>query len=249
MRKLYIAAVLLTACTSGCSKKNPAPEAQPPAPAPATQTAVPAPVKPTQPEVQVAADPSVAAAAQPSNVHIWTSIDGRKLEAELIARTTDTITVRRASDRKEFTIHLASISTADQDYASLSTIPLTFVKAFDAKKLASLKTRFPPLTPNAPLKADNPILKDTIDRYERGVAAISPIGYARHIEMLKDQMASDMKRLEPIAATQLKNPPVYINGVWTTGSGAWQETWAARSTLSWLKGPLADYVRSLEGLK
>lgn len=254
MRTLYIATALLTACAAGCSKKQPdAPSARPASSA-AQSAAAPTPAQSppaetSPPAVPVTADAPAATSAPSSGAHIWTALDGRKLEAELIARTTDSVTVRRASDRKEFTIRLAGLSAEDRDYANNSPIPLTTVKTFDTQKLASLKNSLPPLRPDAPLTADNPMLKDIAVRYQRSVAAIGTSGYARHVEMLKDQMAADIKRLEPVAATQLKNPPIYINGIWTTGGGAWQDVWAARSTLAWLNGPLASYVRNLEELK
>lgn len=51
---------------------------------------------------------------------VWTSTDGRTLEAELIENKGDSVTIRRATDHQEFTIPLSRLS--DEDIAYLDSL-------------------------------------------------------------------------------------------------------------------------------
>ena len=181
---------------------------------------------------------------------VWTSSDGRKLEAELIRRSVDAATVRRNSDKKEFTINLASLSEADRKFVAESDIPIIQVKKFDMTRLNSLKKSIPPLTARSPLESTFPNLIDISTKYKRSIEFLSPTGYARLIEMMRTDVTSDLKRLEPIAATSLRySPDNYGPYGFNPGSGAWKEVWAVRSAVAWLNGPLTAHISELEKLK
>ncbi len=46
----------------------------------------------------------------------WTSADGRKLQADFVSLSGDTVTLRRASDGREFTLTLDRLSEADREW-------------------------------------------------------------------------------------------------------------------------------------
>jgi hypothetical protein len=54
---------------------------------------------------------------------LWTSKDGRTLEAALLSRTTSTITIRRNADQREFTLNIDALSEPDRQF--LSRLPQT----------------------------------------------------------------------------------------------------------------------------
>jgi predicted peptidase len=61
-----------------------------------------------------------------SSAREWTSIDGRKLEAEFISATADNVILKRATDGREFTLPIARLSQADRDWLKeQSTAPAT----------------------------------------------------------------------------------------------------------------------------
>ena len=193
---------------------------------------------------------------------IWTSIDGRTMEAELLARTTDVIRIRRNSDQKEFSLPLKNISELDREYVNKSGVPITvfaktndaplkIVPQFNAARLAILKSTIPPISAIAPLDSNDQNLINIFSSYKRNIESINAVGYARHIQLLRDKMVSDIAKLTPTAASNVANPPIFspLYGVWSKGSGAWKEIWAARSTLAWLNGPLRNYITELEALK
>ena len=46
----------------------------------------------------------------------WTATDGRTLEAEFVSTDGTSVVVKRASDRREFTLALAKLSEEDQKW-------------------------------------------------------------------------------------------------------------------------------------
>ncbi|MGI8604200.1 MAG: alpha/beta fold hydrolase [Verrucomicrobiales bacterium] len=46
----------------------------------------------------------------------WTSSDGKKLEADFVSSSGDSVTLKRGSDGREFTLPLARLSPADRDW-------------------------------------------------------------------------------------------------------------------------------------
>lgn len=243
---------LLTGCSPSETPSDRAP-ASPPDPAPVPPAAVQPPCPPacTAPASTPAPEPAPAAPPPAPLVgRTWVSADGRKVDAELLSRTAETITIRRNSDQRHFTIALSTLSEADRTYVAASAIPLTHVKQFDLDRLNQLKKSIPALSSHAPLESTFPSLQDLFTKYRRNIESISPTGYARSVEMVKTDIEADLKRLEPVAATNLTSPPTYHpNYGWSKGSGAWREVWAARSAVSWLKGPLTRHINELEKLK
>ena len=55
-------------------------------------------------------------AAIPVQARTWTSSDGRSLEAEFVAKSGNTVTLKRANDGKSFTLPLDKLSDADQEW-------------------------------------------------------------------------------------------------------------------------------------
>ena len=53
-----------------------------------------------------------------------TAKDGRKVDAELLAKTENTVKIRRKADAAEFTIELEKLSDADRKYIQASTLPI-----------------------------------------------------------------------------------------------------------------------------
>ena len=53
----------------------------------------------------------------------WTSLDGRKLEADFVSATATAVTLRRAIDRKVFTIELSKLSEADRIWVARAKQP------------------------------------------------------------------------------------------------------------------------------
>jgi hypothetical protein len=54
--------------------------------------------------------------APPVSAREWTSIDGRKLEADFVSATADQVTLKRASDGREFTLAIDRLSPADREW-------------------------------------------------------------------------------------------------------------------------------------
>ncbi len=52
-----------------------------------------------------------------------TAVDGRTVDAELLAKSGDAVKIRRAADAKEFTIPLERISEADRAFVRESELP------------------------------------------------------------------------------------------------------------------------------
>ncbi len=48
----------------------------------------------------------------------WVALDGRKLEAEFVSATDDSVTIKRASDGRKFTIALETLSEADRKWVA-----------------------------------------------------------------------------------------------------------------------------------
>jgi dipeptidyl aminopeptidase/acylaminoacyl peptidase len=55
-------------------------------------------------------------ASSPAAAREWTSSDGKKLDAEFVRTTGDMVTLKRATDGREFTIPLSRLSPADRDW-------------------------------------------------------------------------------------------------------------------------------------
>lgn len=181
-----------------------------------------------------------------AEVRVWTAKDGRSLEAELVRRTESEITLKRSADGKEFTLPLASFSDADQAWVGQSGVAIT--KPVDAEKLKALQASVPKLKVNAPLDANWPGCIQLQDKYTRAVAHIRPETIAQNVKNILLDMERDLKVLKPITETRLTNPPMFINGTWTKGSGAWSDVWAARSNMAWLQGPLFQHLSKIEAL-
>jgi hypothetical protein len=220
----------------------------PPDPAPET-TPVPEPAEAAAPVPTREAVKETTNSA-PAIGRTWVSTDGRKVDAELISRTVDTVTIRRNADQRHFTIPLTSLSEADRKYVAVSNVPVQQIKQFNVERLNQLKKTIPAISAHSPLESSFPSLTDLFNKYRRNIESISQTGYARSLDMIRMDIEADLKRLEPIAATNLSNPPTYYqNHGWSKGSGAWREVWAARSSVNWLKGPLNQHLTELEKLK
>lgn len=264
MKKINIIALCLVTLT-GCGKLDNQSKPERVAPAPTKPgKSDPAQTTPEQPRLQTETIPaSTPAERQPAVIdslpkepvkapilgRVWTSADGRTLEAELISRRVDTVTLRRNADKKEFTLPISNLSDADRVYLGTSSVPVTQVKSFDLSRLNTLKTAIPTLAAIAPLDSSDPIITDSYSKYKRSIQVLSQTGYARSLEMIRGQIESDLKRLAPISVTILKNPPILTTMGWTKGSGAWREVWASRSIMAWLNGPLNNYLTELEKLR
>ncbi len=264
MKKLVtisIALLCLTACDKNINKEPPASTASAPQksdksdPSSSSEgqkplSALTTPTTPSaEPKVAIDNPPRTEKPNPPLIGRVWTSADGRTLEAELIARTKDTATLRRNSDQKEFALPLSNLSDTDRAYIASSSVPLTQIKTFDMARLNTLKAAMPTLTAIAPLDSSDPIVVDSLSKYKRSIQVLSTTGYSRSLEMIRGQIESDLKRLGPISGTVLKNPPILTPMGWSKGSGAWREVWAARSIIAWLNGPLNSYLSELEKIK
>jgi len=58
----------------------------------------------------------LAVGSATGNAREWVALDGRKLQAEFVSVTADSVTVKRDSDGKSFTIALEKLSEADQNW-------------------------------------------------------------------------------------------------------------------------------------
>ncbi len=181
-----------------------------------------------------------------AEVRSWTSKDGRVLEAELMRRTETDITLRRGADGKEFTLPLAAFSEADQSWVAQSQVVIS--KPVDVEKLKELQASVPKLTVNAPLDAKWPSCIQLQDKYVRAIAHIRAETIGQNVKNILLDMERDLKTLKPITETRLTNPPVFVNGVWSKGGGAWSDVWAARSNMAWLQGPLFQHLSKIEAL-
>jgi dipeptidyl aminopeptidase/acylaminoacyl peptidase len=57
-----------------------------------------------------------ASLAFPAHGREWTSLDGKKLDAEFVRNSGETVTLKRAADGREFTIPLSRLSPADREW-------------------------------------------------------------------------------------------------------------------------------------
>lgn len=177
----------------------------------------------------------------------WTGADGRTLEAEMVARTATEVTLKRATDGKQFTLPLAGFSEGDRAWVAASDVAIT--KPVDVAKLKELQNSIPKLRVNAPLDQTCPACVQVFDRYSRAIAHIKPETIAQNLKNIRDDLARDLKVFQSVAATQVKNPPMQLpTGGWTTGSGAWGDVWSARSNVAWLNGPLTTHLSRIEEL-
>ena len=78
-----------------------------------------APARPAAPENP----PPPSQAPQPIR-RTLTAADGRKVEAELLARGEGTVKFRRLSDAQEFVFPLEKLSAADQSFIRESALPM-----------------------------------------------------------------------------------------------------------------------------
>ena len=51
-----------------------------------------------------------------ADARFWTNRDGRNFEGELVEVKDNAVTIRRATDRRKFTMPITNLSNADQDY-------------------------------------------------------------------------------------------------------------------------------------
>lgn len=70
-------------------------------------------------------------AAIPVQARTWTSSDGRALEAEFVATSGITVTLKRANDGKSFTLPLAKLSAADQEWVKGAAATATPAKPLE----------------------------------------------------------------------------------------------------------------------
>ena len=197
MKKINIIALTLLTLT-GCDKRD-NPSAQERVEPTITKTVKSDPAHPPlqprlEPETSPAAKPTEPKAAAidpmpkeqakaPVLGRVWTSADGRTLEAELISRRVDTVTLRRNADKKEFTLPISNLSDADRVYLGTSSVPVTEVKSFDLSRLNTLKTAIPTLAAIAPLDSSDPIITDS---YSKSRVSGSKLLHANSLQSCSD---------------------------------------------------------------
>lgn len=81
-----------------------------------------APAAPAQPAAQE--NPPPATEAPQGIRRTLTAADGRKVEAELLARGEGTVKFRRLSDAQEFVFPLEKLSSEDQSFIRESALPV-----------------------------------------------------------------------------------------------------------------------------
>jgi hypothetical protein len=187
----------------------------------------------------------------PSNYRVWTSRDGKTVEAELLARTGDMIKIRRFSDHKEFTIPLQRISDSDQVYVANSKVatssvqtPKTIVdSASDAVKIAA--SNFPEFKyigyANEPSKPDivgDPQCRDLYNSYKGDARFINRGTCAMLIKRMRDKIQSDKILLS--RSYQDSSPvSMHISSNW----------YASRQNLRWLDQCLIPWLNKVESAK
>ena len=177
----------------------------------------------------------------------WTASDGRTLDAELVARTADTVTLKRETDSKEFSLPIASLSKEDQAFIKKSGIPVA--KPVDEAALKALANRIPVIVAQPPLAADWITLTELHKKYQRSFSHIRPETVLQNAVKIRVDIERDIQILQPSASTTVKDPPYLLpSGKWSKGGGAWAEVWSAQSALTWLRGPLSQHLEKIETL-
>lgn len=172
----------------------------------------------------------------------WTSTTGNAIEAELTSRTADTVTLTKV-DGKEVTVPLTYLDEASRKQAVETK--LLAPPVIPDEQWKKLVAEFPAIQPQAPLKASHNDLVRLRDRYNRAIASFTQAAAASHVRTMRGMVESDLKRIEPMSKSKLSEVPVYSGGVWSGGSGAWREVYAARASLAWL-GQVSKRLDSIE---
>ena len=160
----------------------------------------------------------------------WTSTTGHTIEADLVAKTETTASLKKP-DGQVVTVPLDYLDDASRKAVADTKVKVAPV--IDAEKWKKLTGPLPTISASAPLRSDHNDLVQLRGKYDRLLSVITQNSVDSHLRIIRDTVEADRKRLEPISKTQV-NPPRYFNGVWEGGSGAWKEVYAARASLSWL---------------
>ena len=78
-----------------------------------------------------------------SNVdaRFWTNNEGRSFEGELVSVEDNSVTIRRASDRRKFTMPIKDLSKADQDYIQKMESKITDNESLAKKGISLCKLK------------------------------------------------------------------------------------------------------------
>ncbi len=181
----------------------------------------------------------------------WTSQDGRTLEADLIAKTVSTVTLRRQGDGREFAVTIASLSPADREYIAgwqPADVPPPR-KAVTEQQIADLVAGLPEIkNPRAPLEANYPNVVDFREKYSRALKQMRPATIPQTLAIVREMARKDADILLAITKTVLTNPPILTPFGWSKGSGSWKESYSAQANLNWLTSELPPYLSRFEDL-
>jgi hypothetical protein len=107
---------------SGSSEEYMQPNAAPKPAEPPSDPSPPAAAESASQTAPVSAS-TAADASKPGIRRTLTATDGRKVEAELLAKNEEAVRIRRAADAREFTIPLERISEEDRNFVRESELP------------------------------------------------------------------------------------------------------------------------------
>jgi hypothetical protein len=171
---------------------------------------------------------------------VWTSLDGRKLNAEFISASDSAVQVRR-DDGMTLTIPFASLSADDIIWVKNQPKPIVITQ----EQLNKLLVEFPaaPALSNGEVTND---LKQLHDKYESDVKFFRPKTFGTSLKTIRAKIDADIKVLSEIAKTTAGDSTGRRGS--SQSAGAENGILSARRSLSWLQGSLLPYLRQYDTL-
>ena len=171
---------------------------------------------------------------------IWTSADGRKINAEFISANDSSVEVRR-DDGMTLMIPFNSLSADDITWVKNQPKPIVVTQ----EQLNKLLAQFPaaPALSNGEVTND---LKQLHNKYESDVKFFRPKTLGVGLKAIRAKIDGDIKILSEIAKTAAGDSTGKRGS--KQSAGAENGILSARRSLSWLQGTLLSYLKSYDTL-
>lgn len=178
-----------------------------------------------------------------SETRIWTSSDGKTIEAELVERTESHVKIKRA-DGVVFEVEPTRFSEADQKY--IQSFPI--VKTLTKEELASAFLKFPKIQTREPLPFDYEPLVRLQKDFARKFEFLREETYRANLLGILKEIESEKKYYAPIANSNFRPPTRTAVGTYTGGSASWKEGMAAGAALVWFE-ELRGFIKEEYGVQ
>lgn len=162
-------------------------------------------------------------------VRTFTSNDGKTIQAELVERSQDGVTIKR-EDGVIFTVQPDRFSEEDRKYIETFPIIISLTK----EQLKEIFMRLPEIKNRDPLPIDYQPLIQVRKDFIREFEFLNPETYKVNLKSTLKKIESSRKFYTPIANSDFTVPTKGLVGGLSKGSPSWKEGLSAQIILAWL---------------